>query len=363
MNRIRFLRLGLAIALMGTILAGCGAVNQQQTVPTEEKPAETAVSEKPAETTLPEQEAETTTPVTLPQSSGRTLLQKLTLTLPINVTREAVSDTRDYFVLNGEVVGGIALVDLMDLEGQPDPQEVLGQCQELAISVTQEVYPKEYDSISGSSAEYCQYETSLVSADGSEFNHYFVYGRESDYDIWLDARYHYLESDLVPLPAGEVSVLASMASEDFLSKEEIQKVSYDSTVLEEDGRIQTMSVDIPESIQHETVSSTRILFRSGETIIGGIEQIRARRHHGVDLWALRMAVQDFSGKLLGKEFGPLRESYVETRPAVGRIRITSGDQNLTHYIVFLEDQTYTVWGDPTFIDEETLLSIAVTCKY
>lgn len=111
---------------------------------------------------------------TVPAAAGESLLQNVTLELPENITREQVSEARDYFYADGQVVGGIALVD------NASPEQT-------AQAVTKEAFPADYDFdyISGDCA-FCEAEVAVITKEQREFGHHFFSGPQGNLDIWMD---------------------------------------------------------------------------------------------------------------------------------------------------------------------------------
>lgn len=79
------------------------------------------------------------------------LLESVELTLPDTIVRQSVSATRDFFYKDGEIVGGIELLDIADHMNTMDLQAYADQ----ALNVTKAVYDAEYDYMAGSD-ESCQ---------------------------------------------------------------------------------------------------------------------------------------------------------------------------------------------------------------
>ncbi len=128
------------------------------------------------------QAASETTSAAADVTVSESLLENVKLTLPETISREDVSDTRAYFYQDGEIVGGIALLDIAGEMDTMDLQDYIDQ----ALAVTQEVYDSEYDYIAEDDPDYCALVSVSCHAYAKEFYHYFFSGTQMGYDIWMD---------------------------------------------------------------------------------------------------------------------------------------------------------------------------------
>lgn len=255
------------LLIASLILSGCknGANNTiQNTVPA---PMDASIPAESPDATLAGQE-DTTSP----------LLVNLELQLPDAIERKLISSTREYFYKDGEIVGGI---ELLDIASQMDSMD-LDTYAELALSVTKTAYDRDYDYMAESSSD-CHAMVSLISHDGKEFYHYFFKGTEIGYDLWIDNNV---------LDARDMrSYLKTLHSDDIYNPQDHMTTNAEVPML-------NLRVTLPDGITYQPVRTTRSLFYSGETVVGGVEQIDV----SADLDALGTAATTLMQELYGGDF-------------------------------------------------------------
>lgn len=267
------------------------------------------------------------------------LLESVELTLPDTIVRQSVSATRDFFYKDGEIVGGIELLDIADRMNTMDLQAYADQ----ALNVTKAVYDAEYDYMAGSD-ESCQAVVSLCSQDGKEFYHYFFSGNQTGYDIWMDS--NVLDSRDMR------SCLKTLHSEDLYNPQDFITVNQEVPLL-------NLRVSMPEGVLRQPTKTTRDLFYSGETLAGGIEQIDASS----DLDILGLTVENVAKELYGKEFDCTNKEFTSDGKISAVFLTDSDGTHVVHYIVNVGAECYDVWADTSVITEQNALAIAQSCQY
>lgn len=317
-----------SILLIGTlILSGCknGANNTIENTVT--APMDASIPVESPDATLSDQE-DTTSP----------LLVNLELQLPDSIERKPISSTREYFYKDGEIVGGIELLDIAD---QMDSMD-LDAYAELALSVTKTTYDRDYDYMEESSSD-CHAMVSMISHDGKEFYHYFFKGTEMGYDIWIDNNI---------LDARDMrSCLKTLRSDDIHNPQDHMTVNAEVPLL-------NLRVTVPEGIAYQPVRTTRSLFYSGETVVGGVEQIEV----SADVDELGTAATTLMQELYGGDFDYISMD-LESENIIASISTQQGNSRFIHHIITVGTEYYDVWADITMITEEELLDIAMNCKY
>lgn len=315
------------LLIASLILSGCknGANNTiQNTVPA---PMDASIPAESPDATLAGQE-DTTSP----------LLVNLELQLPDAIERKLISSTREYFYKDGEIIGGI---ELLDIAGQMDSMD-LDAYAELALSVTKTAYDRDYDYMAESSSD-CHAMVSLISHDGKEFYHYFFKGTEMGYDLWIDNNV---------LDTRDMrSYLKTLHSDDIYNPQDHMTTNAEVPLL-------NLRVTLPDGITYQPVRTTRSLFYSGETVVGGVEQIDV----SADLDALGTAATTLMQELYGGDFDYISMD-LESENIIASISTQQGDSRFVHYIITVGTECYDVWADPLLITEEALLEITYSCKY
>ncbi len=273
--------------------------------------------------------------------AAASLLENVEMTLPDSIIRESVSGTRDYFYKDGQVVGGIELLDIASQLDTMDMQVFVDQ----AMAVMKAAYDTDYDYMAGSS-EICLAEVSMSSRDGREFYHYFFRGTQMCYDVWMD--YGVLDSRDMR------SCLKTLHAEDLYNPQDFITVNKDVPLL-------NLRAALPDGITRRPTKTTRELFYSGETLAGGIEQIDASQ----DLSTLEETVADLAKELYSEEFDHSIIVQVHKTDAkmMAAINTDSETTHLVHYIVNVGAERYDVWADTAVIPLEDALAIAISCQY
>lgn len=263
------------------------------------------------------------------------LLEGVELTLPDFIDRQCVSDTRDYFYKDGQVVGGIELVepvDGMDLDAYA----------QLALAVTRAVYDTEYDYIAEGEV-ISKALVSVSSREGREFYHYFFSGAQGDYDVWMD--YDVLDSRDMR------SCLKTLHADGLDNPQDRITVNAEVPLL-------NLRAAMPEGITRQPTRTTRDLFYCGETLAGGIEQFAPSQ----DPDALGQAAAELARELYGGEFD-YTVTECESEPGIIAVATDSESVHLVHYIRTVGEECYDIWADTAVIPEENALGIAQSCQY
>ena len=150
MNLRRALSLVLAVVLCMICISGCS----------DKKPDETkaAVVEATVSSTVD------------PMPTSSTLVETVILSLPENITKEFVSDTRAYFRADGEVIGGI---EILNVAGQRDAMLSEDEYEDLAFTVTKLVQDGEYDCSVDTMSGLADVNVGIKFQDGRTFAHYY----------------------------------------------------------------------------------------------------------------------------------------------------------------------------------------------
>lgn len=267
------------------------------------------------------------------------LLESVELTLPDTIARQSVSATRDFFYKDGEVVGGIELLDIADRMDTMDLQAYVDQ----ALTVMKDVYDTQYDYMAGSDVS-CQAVVSLCSQDRKEFYHYFFSGNQMGYDIWMDN--NVLDSRDMR------SCLKTLHSEDLYNPQDFITVNQEVPLL-------NLRASIPEGVLRQPTKTWRDLFYSEETLAGGIEQIDA----SLDLDILGLTAANVAKELYGREFDCTNKGFTSDGKIAAVFLTDSGNTHVVHYIVNVGAECYDVWADTSIITEENALAIAQSCQY
>ena len=272
--------------------------------------------------------------------AASSLLENVELTLPDSITRQPVSSTRDYFYKDGQVVGGIELLEIASLD-TTDLQTFIDQ----ALAVMKDVNDTDYDYMAGNS-EICLADVSLASRDGREFYHYFFGGTQMGYDVWMD--------NSVLDQRDMRSCLKTLHADDLHNPQDFIKVNEDAPLL-------NLRATMPDGITRRPIKTTRELFYSEETLAGGIEQIDA----SLEPDALEKTAGDLAKELYGEEFDNSVIVLVHKTDAkmMAAINTDSETTHLVHYIVNVGDERYDVWADTAVIPLEDALAIAKSCQY
>lgn len=324
MNLRRNLNIILAAVLCVVSISGCSS----------RKPTETIASSVEITTSVDEVSAN--------------LLEDVTLTLPENIMREPVSDTRSYFRADGKIIGGI---EILDIAGQRDILPFEDEYADLAISVTRQVQDGEYDRSVDKISDLADMAVDIKFRDGRTFNHFFFFGKKVVYDIWVD--HDVLDGQDM------ISILKTLHSEDIINPQ-------DSTPVNEDMPILNLRIDLPEGILRMPATTTQLLFydvpleeyRTGGNVVGGIEAVT----NGTDLEALEFLIAALGQKYLGGEYETSAQMYSGIN-VISRITANSPEAELVSYVVQAGEEVYAIWANTAIIADEDILKIAESCHY
>ncbi len=320
-----FQRVFPAVLGAALLLSGCGGTET----------GGTTASTSPIVASVSIQES--TAPAAAAEDTALSFAQAVELTLPEQIVRTHISDTRNYFYLDGAVIGGIEVLDIAD---QMDTM-LLQEYVEQALAVTKAVYDTEYDYM-GASDSYCAASVSLCDRDGREFYHYFYTGEQRGYDIWMD--YSVLDT------RDMISYLKTLHSADLYNPQDDTPANAQTPLL-------SLRAELPEGLTRQPTKTTRDLFYSGDTLAGGIEQMT----DGLEPEELAQAAASLSQELYESSF-----TYVVAEQEEGILAQIETDAlgvHLVHYILQVGEECYDVWGDTALIDPEQTLQIARSCQY
>lgn len=267
------------------------------------------------------------------------LLESVELELPDTIARQSVSAARDLFYRDGEVVGGIELLDIADRMDTMDLQAYADQ----ALTVMKAVYDTEYDYMAEMDGS-CQAVVSVCARDGKAFYHYFFSGNQMGYDIWMD--------NSVLDSRDMRSCLKTLHSEDLYNPQDFITINQEVPLL-------NLRVSMPEGVLRQPTKTTRDLFYSGTALAGGIEQIDASS----DLDILSLTVENVAKELYGREFDCTNKEFTSDGKIAAVFLTDSDDTHVIHYIVSVGAECYDVWADTSIITEENALAIAQSCQY
>lgn len=276
------------------------------------------------------------------------LMENVELQLPDYIERKAVSSSRDYFYNNGKIVGGI---ELLNIAGQRDTLPNEDEYTELAITVTRQVHDGEYDRSVDKDSAIADVKVEIKFQDERTFFHYFFFGENVVYDVWVD--HDVLDSQDM------ISILKTLHSEDIVNPQ-------DNAPANEDTPILNLRIDLPEGMIHVPATSTRILFfnvpweeyLNRGNAVGGIEALV----DASDLDTLESVIADLGQLHLGNEFVAVAQEFSGTN-VVAKVAANSAETELIAYAVEVDGDAYAIWSDTTIISEEDILKIAEGCSY
>lgn len=307
-------------------------------------------SSKAADETKNTTAAEVTAPSateTMPISS--TLLEAVTLSLPEAIVREVVSENREYFKADGNVIGGI---EILNVAGQRDVQPDEQEYADFAISVTKQVQDGEYDHSVNLSSGVADVVVDIKFRDDRTFMHYFFFGEEVVYDIWVD--YDVLDGQDM------ISILKTLHSDDIVNPQDTAPVNKEVPIL-------NLRTDLPEGIQRMPATTTRLLFYNipsldeyvtGENVAGGIEYVT----DGTDMDTLGSVVAALGQEYFGGQYEATAQEFSNNN-VIAKVTANSPEIEVISYIVQVDDEVYAVWADTAIITEENILRIAESCSY
>lgn len=276
------------------------------------------------------------------------LLENVELQLPECIERESFSGTRDYFYNNGEIVGGI---ELLNTAGQRDTLPNEDEYTELAITVTRQVHDGEYDCSVDKDSAIADVKVEIKFQDERTFFHYFFFGENVVYDVWVD--HDVLDSQDM------ISILKTLHSEDIVNPQ-------DNAPANEDTPILNLRIDLPEGMIHVPATSSRILFfnvpweeyLNRGNAVGGIEALA----DATDLDTLESVIADLGQLHLENEFVAATQEFSGIN-VVAKVTANSAETELIAYVVEVDGDAYAIWADTAIISEEDVLKIAEGCSY
>ena len=276
------------------------------------------------------------------------LMENVELQLPDYIERKAVSSSRDNFYNNGEIVGGI---ELLNIAGQRDTLPNEDEYTELAITVTRQVHDGEYDRSVDKESAIADVKVEIKFQDERTFFHYFFFGENVVYDIWVD--HDVLDSQDM------ISILKTLHSEDIVNPQ-------DNAPANEDTPILNLRIDLPEGMIHVPATSTRILFfnvpweeyLNRGNAVGGIEALV----NASNLDTLESVIADLGQLHLENEFVAAAQEFSGTN-VVAKVTANSEETELIAYVVEVDGDVYAIWADTAIISEEDILKIAEGCSY
>lgn len=267
------------------------------------------------------------------------LLERLVIELPDFIIRQHVSNMREHFYKDGELIGGI---ELLDIASQMDTMDNQGYADQ-ALNVMKSVFATEFDYMSESDA-YCRAVVSVSSRDGREFYHYFFDGAQMGYDIWMD--------NAILDSRDMRSCLKTLHSEDLYNPQ-------DQIAVNDAVPLLNLRVKVPDNITRNPKMTTRELFYCGEVLAGGIEQITSQ----TDLETLGQVTVNLAQELYDGEFSFAGNENESGTNIIAVIRTDSDTTQMVHYITYVGTECYDVWADTSIISEEEALGIAQSCQY
>lgn len=326
MNTRKLISLTLTAILCILLTAGCG-------------------SETPDEVEAPAVENTSASPVV---TSGQ-LLKNVSLTLPDEITREDVSDTRAVFRYGGNIIGGI---EILNIAGQRDTLPFSDDYRDLTADVTKLVHDGNYDYTLEKATPMSDLEVQIKFWDDHQcFVHYFFFGETVVYDIWAD-------SDILD-GQDMISILKTLHSDDIINPQDTAPVNDDMPIL-------NLRIDRPKELTRVPASGTRVLFYSvpmeqvvsGQNVVGGVEAVV----DATDFPTIEAQLAALGQRYIGGEFETDAATYSDAN-VLAKITAASPDAQLTAYVIRVETDTYAVWGTAEVVPEDTLLEIAKSCKY
>lgn len=282
-------------------------------------------------------------PPDISTNSNTRLIDCLTLSLPIDITRKHSSPLCDYFFKNDQIVGGI---EIIEKPGQRDSTPNEMEYVEIAADVTRSVQNGEYDySVAiGGAANLI---VDIAFPDNQTFMHYFFFGETVIYDIWVD--FNVLNTQEMN------SILKTLRSEDIINPQDNISVNAEVPILD-------LRMALPSGIIQMPSTTSQLLFYSspsseqyvtGENIVGGIIALK----DAVDLGAIEVAVTDSALEYLGNKYKTTSENYKGTK-VFAKITANSEENNLVAFVAQVDNQPYAVWAITSIVPEIEILKIA-----
>ena len=276
------------------------------------------------------------------------LLADIMIDLPTNITREDDSDSRAYFYVDGVAIGGI---EILDVAGQRETLLNEDEYTEFAITVTKQVHDGEYDCSVDKDSTIADVKVEIKFQDERTFFHYFFFGENVVYDVWVD--HDVLDSQDM------ISILKTLHSQDIVNPQ-------DSTPANEDTPILNLRINLPEGMIHVPATTTRILFfnvpweeyLNRGNAVGGVEALT----DADDLDTLESVIADLGQLHLGNEYVVTAQEFPGST-VVAKVTANGTETELIAYVVEVDGNAYAIWADTAIISEEDILKIAETCSY
>ena len=136
-------------------------------------------------------------------------LDSISITLPKDMTREIVSDIQQDFVLDGQQVGGIILVDIPE-NLLDSPREGLFDIAELLRQQLMPDIPAEDVKVMSCGGNQNAYMELTTGPDEIVYFHYLFRGINNTYDVWFNWNLLDQDSDLI------YETISSVTGEDIL---------------------------------------------------------------------------------------------------------------------------------------------------
>ena len=287
-------------------------------------------------------------------------LTQMDLAERLDVSRQAVSrwevgssapstDTRAYFRADGEVIGGI---EILNVAGQRDAMLSEDEYEDLAFTVTKLVQDGEYDCSVDTMSGLADVNVGIKFQDGRTFAHYFFFGEKVVYDVWAD-------SDVLD-GQDMISILKTLHSNDIVNPQDTAPVNKDVPIL-------NLRTDLPEGIQRMPATTTRLLFYNipsldeyvtGENVAGGIEYVA----DGTDMDTLESVVAALGQEYFGGQYEATAQEFSNNN-VIAKVTANSPEIEVISYVVQIGEEIYAVWADTAIIAEEDILGIAESCRY
>lgn len=142
---------------------------------------------------------------TSPIEADAEILNKISVTLPDNMTRETISNIQHDFILDGKQVGGIVIVDISN-EMLDAPYENLLHISDL---LSQQLMPHENPDktmFMGAGGNDYAYMEVYTGDDQIRYFHYLFRGEAHNYDVWF--AYDLIDADTI------AEIIASISADD-----------------------------------------------------------------------------------------------------------------------------------------------------
>lgn len=148
--------------------------------------------------------------VTTPIEADSEMLYNISVALPEGMTREKASDIQHDFLLNGQQVGGIVVVDISEeMLDSPRGENLLSLAKILGEQLMPQEDPNniEYMCAGGNSYAYLELYTG---GERIRYCHYLLRGEEHNYDIWFAC--DFVDEDT------RIQILSTVSGEDITAE-------------------------------------------------------------------------------------------------------------------------------------------------